>query len=147
MLRKKRKRPNNTDDPFNISFELDRRSYYRVQPSPEAPVFFKVRGKRFSVLDVSAGGLAYRGQGNEVPGRQVAGVLKLPDPWGPVPLILSILKRTQEGIVAGRIVKIKEKDRETIHLYVLDCQKKEIEKRRRQRAMPASQVKPPQEQN
>lgn len=144
-MRKKRKGPKNPDDPFNLTFELDRRSYYRVQPSKDAPVYFKVRGKRFSVVDVSAGGVAYRGEGNETPGRQVAGVLRLPEPWGPVPVILSVLKRTKEGIVAGRIVKIKEKDRETIHLYVLDCQKKEMEKRRRQKAMPASLVKSPEE--
>jgi len=122
---------------FEISFDLDRRTYFRVAPTPEKPVYFQVGASRFKVEDLSAGGLSFKAAGFR-PGQRLPGVIRLPDDLGPVPVFLTIVKLLEGGVVAGEFDKIKDESRERLHFYVLTRQKDEMERKRREELVQTS---------
>ena len=130
--RKKNKPP--TDDDFSLEYEEGPRYYYRVSTSPQRPVLLQVGDKLYQVEDISAGGLALRGPGL-VSGQRLAGVLRLPGDEAPLPLIMVLRTVSPDGLAGGQIAKIKEQDRERIHMYVLARQKQALEERRRREGL------------
>lgn len=121
---------NKDKDTLDLEFELDRRDYFRVEPSPDAPVLFKTEHGKLQVIDIGAGGLAVEFQPGMASGQALKGLLILPTFDNPIPLILQVL-RVHQGVVRGEIRKIRESDREHIHYYVLHRQKEEMEARKR----------------
>ena len=112
---------------LEISFDLDRRFFYRVTPAPEKPIYFKLGASRFRVMDISAGGISFLALGIAV-NQRLSGVVYLPEGAQPIPLILTVRKVVREKLVAAEIEKISETDRERIHQYVLTRQKQEMER-------------------
>ena len=135
----KKKTAKKSRAPFNLSFDLDRRNYYRVRPEPGKPVSLQIKERRFLVDDLSAGGLAVVGSGLN-PGQQLAGVLRLPGAE-PIPLMASVVKPLPGGKLALVIDKIKPDGQEAIHQYVLERQKKELEEKRAQAKAAAQRQK------
>jgi hypothetical protein len=127
--KKKKDKPPAEDD-FTLEYEEGPRYYFRVSTSPRRPVVLQVGDKLYQVVDISAGGLALKGA-DLVSGQRLAGVLRLPGDQAPVPLIMVLRTVTPDGLAGGQIAKIKEQDRERIHLYVLARQKEELEEQRR----------------
>jgi len=130
----KRKKDKKAELPFTLEYEEDQRSYYRVAPKVEEPLFLQTQGRRYSILDVSAGGLAFEGAGFS-PGDSLAGLLVMPSGEQPIPIVLTILKALpQKGMIACQFKKIKEEDRERVHQYVLKRQKEDLEKQRQKKS-------------
>ena len=117
--------------PFTIEYDEDQRAYYRVAPRGDDPLFLKTQGKRYRVLDISAGGVAFEGAGFS-PGDSVSAVLQMPPGQAAIPLVMTIVKAQPEHIIAGQFTKINEEDRELVHYYVLKRQKEELDNQRRQ---------------
>lgn len=128
--------------PFTLEYELDRRRYFRVEPDPAEPVFLEVKGRRLQVVDLSAGGVAFRARGLRM-GQRFAARLLLPRDEPPVPMVLKVVKVVPGKLIAGDIERIKEEDRERLHLYVLRRQKEELERRRQERLTETEEGEPP----
>lgn len=128
----KKGKDNKPADEFDISFDLDRRFFYRVAPAPGKPIYFQLGASRFRVVDISAGGFSFLALGFIVDQR-LTGVIHLPADDSPVPLILKVSKIIRGKLVAGETEGIKESDRERIHQYVLKRQKQEMERQRSQK--------------
>jgi hypothetical protein len=126
----KRKKDKKTDLPFGLEYDEDKRAYYRVAPKTDEPLFLKAGGKRYSVVDVSAGGVAFEGAGF-VPGDIVSGVLTMPPGSPSIAVALTIVKRVSGNVVAAQFKKIKDEDREQVHFYVLKRQKEELDQQRK----------------
>ncbi len=141
----KRKKDKKEDLPFTVEYDEDQRSYYRVSPKSNEPLFLQTQGKRYSVLDVSAGGVSFQGAGFS-PGDSVAGVLQMPSGRPPIPLVLTIVKVLTGTLVAGQFKKIKDGDRELVHFYVLKRQKEELEEQRQQNKAGESEQDTPAEE-
>ncbi|KMY66336.1 hypothetical protein AAU61_17925 [Desulfocarbo indianensis] len=130
----KRKKDKKADLPFTLEYEEDQRSYYRVAPKAGEPLFLQTQGKRYAILDVSAGGLAFEGAGF-APGDSLAGLLIIPTKGQPIPIVLTILNALpQRGMIACQFKKIKDEDRERVHQYVLRRQKEDLEKQRQKKS-------------
>lgn len=139
----KKKKGEGQESSLDFSFDLDRREYYRVKPGQDKPTHFRMGKKTCSVADISAGGVAYYGRG-KVAGDKVSGVIHLPGGLPPVPVIGRVVKVTEDGVTACVFEKIREDDRETLHQFVLECQKEEME---RQRAAMSSGTNPESDEN
>jgi len=138
----KRKKDKKAHLSFTLDYDEDQRSYYRVAPRGDEPLFLQTKGKRYSVLDVSAGGIAFDGAGFS-PGDTLAGVLSMPKDETPIPLVLTVVQILKDRMIAAQFKKIKDEDRERVHHYVLQRQKEELEKKRRERlAEPMHQAGP-----
>lgn len=118
------------DSSLDVSYDLDRRQFFRVNPDPLKPVRFSYMGDNFPVEDISAGGFSFPSQHRFTAGGQITGVLRLPSPLEPVPLRVEVIDHNRSGVVRTRIVKVKDLDRERIHYYVLNRQKEELEARK-----------------
>jgi len=121
-------------DEFEISFDTDRRTFFRVTPTPEKPVYFQVGASRFKVEEISAGGFRFQAAGFR-PGQNLPGLIRLPDDPAPIPVVLTIVKLLEGGLVAVQIEKIKEESRERLHYYVLNRQKDEMERKRQEQLL------------
>lgn len=126
MFWKKRKKENT--DPFGLEFELDRRLFYRVQPADDRPVYFEEGGRQYRVVDISAGGLSFAA-GRNTTGR-LRGVIRLPDNLEPVPVIFQAVDCSPAGVCRGEIAKVRPRDRERLHYYVLKRQKDQLSQHR-----------------
>lgn len=115
---------------FDVTFDLDRRQYFRISPAPGKPITLALRGERYDVYDISAGGFAFMAKTRLAAGSQEAAVLQLPPPAKPLALKFEVIEQTKEGSVRARITKIKDLDQEQIHFYVLTRQKEELENKR-----------------
>jgi hypothetical protein len=104
----------------------------------------QISGRKLLVDDLSAGGLAVMTR-DMIPGQRVSGLLRLPAKE-PIPLLANVVKVLPNGRMALEIEKIKPDGQESIHQYVLERQKKELEeKRAREKA--AAQRRRESEQN
>ena len=130
MFWKKKKDKPPEDDDFTLEFEEGPRYYFRVSTSRQRPVLFQAGDNFYQVEDISAGGMGLRGPGLSS-GQRLAGLLRLPGDEAPVPLIMVLRTVSPEGLAGGEIAKIKEQDRERIHLYVLARQKEDLEEKRK----------------
>jgi c-di-GMP-binding flagellar brake protein YcgR len=139
----KRKKDKKASLPFSLEYDEDQRSYYRVAPRGDEPLFLQTKGKRYSIIDVSAGGIAFEGAGFG-PGDALSGVLTMPKEEAPIPIVLSVIQVLKDKMIAAQFRKIKDEDRERVHQYVLQRQKEELDKKRRERLTEAKhQAGPP----
>ncbi len=136
-----KKKDKNSNLPFRLEYDEDRRTFYRVQPKKDEPLFLHTRGKRYPVLDVSAGGVAFKGAGFDL-GERISAVLMMPPGQDPIPMVLKVVKVVPGKEIAGEFQKIKDRDRERVHLYVLKRQKQELEKRRKEKLLEAKEEPP-----
>ncbi|MBC8432702.1 MAG: PilZ domain-containing protein [Desulfobacterales bacterium] len=106
-----------------FSFESnDRRSSYRVLPPANAPIVFKCGGEKVQMVNISAGGLAFKNKGFKSGDTQTIELLL---PYQNVTLapILEINTIDDQNVCHCRFREIGEDEVEAIHKYVLKRQK------------------------
>ncbi len=124
-------RKKNKEKGIEIEFDEDRRNYYRIVPPSDKPVYLRIEGHTFNVVDISAGGLAFQSKPLPV-GKVLKALIVMTGIDAPVPVILETLSQLKPGMSRGVIKKIRDEDRERIHQYVLDVQKEEMARKRQE---------------
>jgi len=99
-----------------------RRSSFRVSPSKNAPIVFEFGGVKVQVIDISAGGLAFKNKDFKSGDTQPIEFL-LPDQKVSIAPILAIIAIGKQNICHCQFCKIGEDEIEAIHQYVLKRQK------------------------
>lgn len=113
-----------------IEYEEDRRNYFRIDLPDNKPVRLRVEGRELRLLDLSAGGAAVISP--PIPAdRALKAVLILPGGIDPIPLIMSSRGQLREGVARVCFDKIRERDQERIHQFVLSVQKEEMAQKRK----------------
>ena len=121
----KRKKSRESTESLTLEYEDDRRKFFRVEPSPGEPVYFRTQEGVFVVLDISAGGLSLK-VGRPPSSRRMPGELLLPGADEPVVATLEVLDQRPGEAVRGRFADMRPEERERIHIYVLERQKQQI---------------------
>ncbi len=106
-----------------FSFESnDRRSSYRVFPHANAPIVFEFGGEKVQVVNIGAGGLAFKNKGFKSGDTQTIELLL---PYQNVTLapILKINTIDDQNVSHCQFREIGEDEVEAIHKYVLKRQK------------------------
>jgi len=98
-----------------------RRLSYRIAPSIDAPIIFKFGGEKVQVIDISAGGLAFKNKDFKSGDTQPIELL-LPDQNISIAPILAIIAIGEQNICHCQFCKIREDEIEAIHQYVLERQ-------------------------
>lgn len=113
-----------------FSYEAnDRRSAYRVCPPANAPIVFEFGGEKVQVVNVGAGGLAFKNKGFKSGDTQSIELL-LPYQSITLATILEINDIDDENVCHCQFRKIGEDEIDAIHQYVLNRQKKIIESKK-----------------
>jgi len=113
---------NKTDSEiFSLTLN-DRRSSFRVNPSASAPIIFDIKGHKARVVNISAGGLAFKCK-RFTDGDSLAIEFLLPYLDVSVAPILEIKKIDKQNICHCSFKEIGEDEVEAIHQYVLQRQK------------------------
>ena len=115
------KRKQTDSEIFSLTLN-DRRSSYRVSPSANAPIVFDIKGHKARVVNISAGGLAFKCK-HFNDGDSLAVEFLLPDLDVSVAPILEIKKIDNQNICHCSFKEIGEDEVEAIHQYVLQRQK------------------------
>ncbi len=107
-----------------FSFESnDRRLAYRVSPHANAPIVFEFGGEKVQVVNIGAGGLAFKNKGFKRGDTQTIELL-LPCQNITLAPILKINTVDDQNVCHCQFREIGEDEVEAIHQYVLDRQKK-----------------------
>jgi len=138
----KKKKGRAKDLPFALELEQDRREHYRVEPRPDQPLSVEVGSRRIPVIDISAGGVAFKAGGAK-PGQRFRARLTLPNAPAPLDTVLEAVKSVPGKLTACSFHQIDSEGRELVHQYVLRRQKEELEKRRQEKLLEAEQEGPP----
>ncbi len=110
-----------------FSFESnDRRSSYRVSPSANAPIAFEFGGEKVQVLNIGAGGLAFKNKGFKSGDTQAIELL-LPHQNVTLTPVLEINTIDDQNICHCNFSAVGEDEVELIHQYVLNRQKEIIQ--------------------
>ena len=124
MFRKK-KDPTSDSGAIKLQYDLDRRDYFRVKPTQNQPVWFRVGERQWRVDDLSAGGLSLDRSGLPL-GRHLTGQLILPGYDQPLDLTLSIVRSGPDIPTSCSLDEISERRREILHQFVLSRQKNDL---------------------
>ena len=111
------------DNPEIFSFEFnDRRLSYRVYPSANVPIAFEFCGEKVQVVNISAGGLAFKNKAFKSGDTQTIELLL---PYQNVTLapVLKIKTIDDQNVCHCQFREIGEDEVEAIHQYVLKRQK------------------------
>ena len=113
-----------------FSFESnDRRSFYRASPLANAPIVFEFGGKKVQVVNISAGGLAFKNKGFKSGDTQTIALL-LPRQNVTLAPILKINAIDDQNVCHCQFREIGEDEIELIHQYVLKRQKAVIQSKK-----------------
>lgn len=119
------KRKKSSTEIFSLETE-DRRLYYRVSPSAEAPVIFEFGGEKVKANDIGAGGLAFKNK-HFKKGDTQAIELRLPEQDVSITTILTISEIDKQNICHCHFSETAAYGAEAIHQYVLKRQKEIIQ--------------------
>jgi len=103
----------------------DRRTYFRIYPAENEPVFFLLGGKKVQVIDISAGGLSFKAKDLKM-GDFLSVEFVLPHQNASVSALLKIKSIDRRNICHCRFNELGEDEIEAIHQYVLIRQKEMI---------------------
>jgi c-di-GMP-binding flagellar brake protein YcgR len=115
------KRKQTDSEIFSLKLN-DRRASYRVSPSKSAPIVFDIKGHKARVVNISAGGLAFKCK-HFTDGDSLAIEFLLPYLDVSIAPILEIKKIDKQNICHCNFKEIAEEEVEAIHQYVLERQK------------------------
>ncbi len=112
-----------------FTYEGDcRRDAYRVRPSQAAPLKIFIGGEPVDLVDLSAGGFACLcGAG---PGATIDVRMELPGEKQTVQARAEVLALTSQGVCHAQFVDLDRAMTETIHHFVLQVQKEELQRKR-----------------
>jgi hypothetical protein len=100
----------------------DRRLFYRVSPSANAPIVFEFGGEKVQVVNIGAGGLAFKNKGFKSGDTQAIELL-LPHQNVTLAPVLEINTVDDQNVCHCNFSTIGEDEVETLHQYVLKRQK------------------------
>lgn len=117
-------------DKTDLDFELPetKRTTHRIRPGHEAPVFFQIQGQDCRVYDISAGGASFQIPPGVHAGDVVPASFRLPHINSLVEVKVRIVS-VENDIARSGFVDLSLADREEIHRYVLEEQKRRGRKR------------------
>jgi len=122
------------NDPLVPSIDQERRSSFRVEPSPEGPIYVSIGCNRYQVKDIGAAGIGiyHRDDDKELePGKKYPFKMTLPLIKEVVSGILRIVY-ISDSVYHCRFIGLRKEEREKIHLFVLERQKEELRERRKE---------------
>ncbi len=120
------------NDPLTVSIDQQRRSSFRVEPSPERPIYVSIGSDKYRVRDIGAGGMGIylRDDDKELESGEkypfkitlsltdevVSGTLKIVDIF--------------DSVYHCRFIDLSKEDREKIHLFVFEREKEELREKK-----------------
>ena len=104
----------------------ERRTSYRVQPSKDEPILFRLEDKAVAVKDIGAAGLSFKNE-NYSKGELFTVNIYLPGLGPTVPATLQIIGIDKFNRCHCKFLRIDEAARERIHQYVLNRQKEQVQ--------------------
>jgi len=116
------------DEPLIVSVETDRREFFRVEPSSNAPLWMRIGQGHYSVKDICAGGVGiYRntGQGELEVGNLYSFHISLPLVQEEIMGKLKVLHRSEAAFHCA-FVDLGDEKQEKLHLFVLERQKEQL---------------------
>ena len=120
------------NDPLAVSIDQERRSSFRVEPSPERPIYVSIGCNRYQVKDIGAAGIGiyHRDDDKELePGKKYPFKMTLPLIKEVVSGILRIVD-ISDSIHHCRFIGLRKEEREKIHLFVLERQKEQLRQKK-----------------
>ena len=117
----------------------ERRNSYRVQPSKDEPILFRLEDKAIEVKDISAAGLSFKNDNYSI-GELFTVDIDLPGLGPTVPATLQLIGIDQFNRCHCKFLRIDEGARERIHQYVLNRQKEQVREIREIKKMNKSTV-------
>ena len=120
------------NDPLVLSIDQERRSWFRVEPSPERPIYVSIGRDRYQVKDIAAGGAGiYRRDDDKElePGEKYPFKMTLPLTDEVVSGTLRVVD-ISDSTYHCRFVDLSKEDREKIHLFVLEREKEELREKK-----------------
>jgi c-di-GMP-binding flagellar brake protein YcgR len=120
------------NDPLTVSIDQERRSSFRVKPSPKRPIYVSIGRDRYQVKDIGAGGAGIYRRDDEKelePGEKYPFKMTLP-------LTDEVVSGTfrmvdiSDSIYHCRFIDLSKEDREKIHLFVLEREKEELREKK-----------------
>ena len=115
------KEKQNNSEIFSLESN-DRRLFYRVFPHSNAPIVFEFGGEKVQMVNISAGGLAFKNKGFKSGDTQTIEFL-LPDQNVTLAPVLEINTIDDQNVCHCQFREIGEDEVEAIHQYVLKRQK------------------------
>ena len=139
-----RKKQENKDTELFEFENKERRKFFGVRPSADAPIKFVLDQKEVQIQDIGAAGLSFKNQkfkrGEAYPAK-----IDLPEISGTVTTDLLVITIDDKGFCHCKFKRIDPDSTERIHQYVLKRQKEILQKRKKDRLHKGSvaiQVKP-----
>ncbi len=120
------------NDLLTVSIDQDRRSSFRVEPSPERPVYVSIGRDRYQVKDIGAGGAGiYRRDDDKElePGEKYPFKMTLPLTDEVVSGIIRIVD-TADKTYHCRFIDLSKEDMEKIHLFVFEREKEGLREKK-----------------
>ena len=103
----------------------ERRNAYRVQPSEDEPLFFRMDDKIVAIKNISAAGLSFINEDYAI-GELFTVRIDLPGARSPFPATFQIIGIDSLNYCHCRFIEINEDASEKIHQYVLHYQKEQV---------------------
>ena len=117
----------------------ERREAYRVQPSKDEPILFRLEDNTMEVKDISADGLSFKNENYSI-GDVSSASIDLPGLGPTVTVTLQIIEIDQFNRCHCKFLKISGAGSERIHQYVLNCQKEQVREIRKMKEKKKSTV-------
>lgn len=112
---------------LELSLEVTERNSFRVAPEPDEPLVLMIEGQPCRVYDISAGGALFQAPQGIVAGDLRDFKFKLPYPPKVVQGRIKILAADRDR-ARGNFVEMEDEDRDQVHLYVLETQKRQLKR-------------------
>ncbi|MBW1697519.1 MAG: PilZ domain-containing protein [Deltaproteobacteria bacterium] len=130
MFWRKKQKDRNTEI---FSFETrERRKFFRVQPSADAPITFVLDGKEVKINDIGAAGLSFKNDQFKY-GDRFSTTIELPGVGPEIETDLLIVAVDTNGFCHCTFKGITKDATERIHQYVLKRQKEILQERKKKR--------------
>ncbi len=120
------------NDPLTVSIDQERRSSFRVEPSPKRLIYVSIGSDKYRVRDIGAGGAGiYRRDDDKElePGEKYPFKMTLP-------LTDEVVSGTfrmvdiSDSIYHCRFIDLSKEDMEKIHLFVFEREKEELREKK-----------------
>jgi c-di-GMP-binding flagellar brake protein YcgR len=120
------------NDPLTVSIDQERRSSFRVEPSPERPIYVSIGSDKYRLRDIGAGGMGICLRDDD---KELESGKKYPFKMT-LPLTDEVVSGTLRivdifvGVYHCRFIDLSKEEREKIHLFVLEREKEELREKK-----------------
>ena len=117
-------------DELELDLKEGARSSFRVAPLPDEPLILLIEGQPCRVYDISAGGALFQAPHQAMAGDIKELMFKLPYPSRVITGKIRIVTADRDR-ARGGFVDLSDEDKDQIHLYVLETQKRRLKREAR----------------